>query len=112
MRHAILDRLAGASLLASVVFATPATAAVSEPELAQISLNAISLCVHAALYQHDGLNAAALYSATLTVEHPAGQRRPSGIAYGLSCTARAPWTVPVGKLALTRHCSCSVPQCL
>jgi hypothetical protein len=54
------------------MFATPARAGVSEGELAQIALNAISLCVHAALYQHDGLDAAALYRAALTEEHPGG----------------------------------------
>jgi hypothetical protein len=59
-------------VLIGVGFVGPATAAVTEAELAQISLNAISLCVHAALYQHDGLDAAALYRAALTVEHPAG----------------------------------------
>lgn len=59
-------------VLISVSFVGPTTAAVTEAELAQISLNAISLCVHAALYQHDGLDAAALYRAALTVEHPAG----------------------------------------
>jgi hypothetical protein len=53
-----LARLVSASLLVGIAFATQATAAVSEAELAQISLNAISLCVHAALYQHDGLDAA------------------------------------------------------
>ena len=65
-------RRAGAGLLLGIAFATQATAKVSEAELAQISLNAISLCVHAALYQHDGLDAAALYHAALTVEHPVG----------------------------------------
>ena len=49
-----------------------ARAAASAAELEQIGLNAISLCVHAALYQHDGLDAAELYQAALTVEHPAG----------------------------------------
>jgi hypothetical protein len=68
----MLSRLAGAGLLISIAFATHARAEVSEAELVQISLNAISLCVHAALYQHDGLDAAALYQAALTVEHPAG----------------------------------------
>jgi hypothetical protein len=68
----MLSRLAGAGLLIAIAFATQARAEVSEAELAQISLNAISLCVHAALYQHDGLDAAALYQAALTVEHPAG----------------------------------------
>jgi hypothetical protein len=53
-------------------FGIQAKAAVSEADLAQIALNAISLCVHAALYQHDGLDAAALYKAALTTEHPAG----------------------------------------
>ena len=38
----------------------------------QIGLNAISLRVHAALYQYDGLDAAVLYRAALTVEHPSG----------------------------------------
>jgi hypothetical protein len=65
-------RLAGASLLLGIAFTATATAEVSEAELAQIALNAISLCVHAALYQHDGLDAAALYHAALMVEHPAG----------------------------------------
>jgi hypothetical protein len=72
MSYWMLGRLAGASLLIGIVFATQATAEISEAERAQISLNAISLCVHAALYQHDGLDAAALYRAALTVEHPAG----------------------------------------
>jgi len=65
-------RLAGAGLLLGIAFATQARAEVSEAELAQIALNAISLCVHAALYQHDGLDAAALYHAALMVEHPVG----------------------------------------
>jgi hypothetical protein len=68
----MLARLAGAGLLLGIVFATPGRADVSEAELAQIALNAVSLCVHAALYQHDGLDAAALYHAALLVEHPAG----------------------------------------
>ena len=86
-------RLAGAGLLLGIAFATQARAAVSEAELAQISLNAISLRVHAALYQHDGLDAAALYHAALMVEHPAGATRPlGGIVYGPSCTARELWT--------------------
>jgi hypothetical protein len=59
-------------LLVGTVFVTQAKAKVSEAEIAQIALNAISLCVHAALYQHDGLDAAALYRAALTVEHPGG----------------------------------------
>jgi hypothetical protein len=68
----MLGRLVGASLLISIALVTQAAAKVSEAELAQISLNAISLCIHAALYQHDGLDAAALYHAALTVEHPVG----------------------------------------
>lgn len=68
----MFGRLAGASFVLGIAFATQATAAVSEPELVQVGLNAISLCVHAALYQHDGLGADALYHAALTVEHPAG----------------------------------------
>jgi hypothetical protein len=72
MSCSMLGRFVGVSLLVGIAFATQATAEVSEAELAQISLNAISLCVHAALYQHDGLDAAALYRAALTVEHPAG----------------------------------------
>jgi hypothetical protein len=68
----MLARLVVGILLLGIAFATQAMAKVSEAELAQISLNAISLCVHAALYQHDGLDAAALYQAVLTVEHPAG----------------------------------------
>jgi hypothetical protein len=65
-------RLAAAGLLLSIVFAAQAKAEASEAELAQIGLNSISLCVHAALYQHDGLDAATLYNAALAVEHPAG----------------------------------------
>jgi hypothetical protein len=65
-------RLAGAGLLIGITLAAQARAEVTEAELAQISLNAISLCVHAALYQHDGLDAAELYRAALTVEHPGG----------------------------------------
>jgi hypothetical protein len=68
----MLARLVGVVLLVGIAFGTQARAEVSETELAQISLNAISLCVHAALYQHDGLDAAALYHAVLTEEHPAG----------------------------------------
>ena len=68
----MLGRIAAAGLLVGVAFAAQVTAKVSEADLMQISLNAISLCVHAALYQHDGLDAAALYNAALTVEHPAG----------------------------------------
>jgi hypothetical protein len=44
-------RLAAAGLLLGIAFATQARAEVTEAELAQVSLNAISLCVHAALYQ-------------------------------------------------------------
>ena len=68
----MFGRLVGAGLLLSIAFAAQAWAKVSEAELAQISLNAISLCVHAALYQHDELDGAALYQAALMVEHPAG----------------------------------------
>ena len=68
----MFTRLATAGLLLGIAFATSARAAVSEAELTQISLNMISLCVHAALYQHDGLDAAALYRAALTEEHPTG----------------------------------------
>ncbi len=65
-------RLASAGLLLGIAFATQARAEASEAELWQVGLNAISLCVHAALYQHDGLDAVALYHAALMVEHPAG----------------------------------------
>jgi hypothetical protein len=68
----MLARFARAGLLVAIAFATPATAAVSEAQIWQVGLNAISLCVHAALYQHDGLDAAALYHTALTVEHPSG----------------------------------------
>jgi hypothetical protein len=72
LRISMLATVLGAGLLVSNVLAPQARAAASEAELAQIALNAISLCVHAALYQHDGLDAAALYKAALTIEHPAG----------------------------------------
>jgi len=68
----MLARLAGAGLLLGIASAAPVRAGVTEGELAQISLNAISLCVHAALYQHDGLDPTALYRAALMVEHPGG----------------------------------------
>lgn len=72
MSIAMLVRNAAVSLLAGILFAAPAKAKVGEAELAQIGLNAISLCVHAALYQHDGLDAVALYRAALSEEHPGG----------------------------------------
>jgi len=72
MRYFLLARLVGVGLVLVIAFAAPVRAEVTEAELAQISLNAISLCVHAALYQHDGLDPVALYNAALTVEHPAG----------------------------------------
>jgi hypothetical protein len=72
MATSMLARLVGAGLLVSMLISTQARGAASEAELAQIGLNAISLCVHAALYQHDGLDAAALYHTALTVEHPLG----------------------------------------
>jgi hypothetical protein len=65
-------RLAGAGLLAGIAFSAQAAAEVTDAALAQMALNATSLCVHAALYQHDGLDAAALYHAALMMEHPAG----------------------------------------
>src|SRR5437773_810665 len=72
MRFSMFARLASAGLLLSIAIAPQARGKVSEAELAQISLNAISLCVHAALYRHDGLDGAALYHAALTMEHPVG----------------------------------------
>ena|SRR5438132_1529868 len=107
----MLGRLAGASLLAGIAFATQATAEVSEAELAQISLNAISLCVHAALYQHDGLDAAALYHAALTVEHPAGPTPAERDCLWAELRGEGTLdrTGPVrtgGKLGSTRRCSC------
>jgi hypothetical protein len=59
-------------MLVAIMLPTQGSAQVKETQLSQISLNAISLCVHAALYQHDGLDPAELYRAALTVEHPAG----------------------------------------
>jgi hypothetical protein len=67
-----LIRIAGAGFLVSVAFTHQAVARVNETEILQIGLNLISLCVHAALYQHDGLDAVTLYQAALAIEHPAG----------------------------------------
>lgn len=72
LRVSMLVRVLGAGLLVVTVLAPRASGAASEAELAQVGMNAISLCIHAALYQHDGMDAAALYNAALTIEHPSG----------------------------------------
>lgn len=83
MNYSMLARLAGGGLLVGSGFGIQAKAAVSEADLAQIALNAISLCVHAALYQHDGLDAAALYKAALNYRTPGrGDAGGAGLPMG------------------------------